>query len=162
MTVVTHARRRSRLSQLIDSPGGMSVGVALAQANDSLAGLRPRALQEVSRHIEELAAVPEPADPEDALRRLEQAYRAANGVIDAGHAFDMPDLCAVAIGLCDAVDRMAAAVEQDGAAIDWRVVQVHAQSLRLLFSLPAEAATERDQIRARLAEMVDRKLAQAG
>lgn len=162
MTVITHAWRKSRLSQIIDSAGGVSVGVALAKARENLAALRPRALEEVSRCIDEAAAVPAPVDTEDALRRLEQVYRAANGVIDAAHSFDLDDICGVALSLCDVVDRSAVALEAGGADIDWRVIQVHTQSLRLLNTLPGEAMAERAQIRARLAEMVARKFSQAG
>ena len=83
-------------------------------------------------------------------------------MIDAGHAFDMDDLCAVSLSLCDVVDRTAAALEAGGDDIDWRVIQVHTQSLRLLFTLPADARVERDQVRARLTEMVGRKFNQVG
>ena len=162
MTVITHARRKSRLSRMIDQAGGVSVGVALTRARENLATLRPRALEEVSRHIEELAAVPAPVDARDAGGRLEQVYRAANGVIDAGHPFDLDDLCAVSLSLCDVVDRVAAALEAGGHDIDWRVVRVHAQSMRLLLNLPADARVERDQIRAQLADMVTHKFAQGG
>ncbi|KQW83596.1 hypothetical protein [Brevundimonas sp. Root1279] len=162
MTVITHARRKSRLSQIIDSAGGVSVGAALAKARENLAALRPRAMEEISRCIDEAAAVPAPIDPEDAIRRLEQVYRAANGVIDAAHSFELEDICAVALSLCDVVDRSAVALEAGGVDIDWRVIAVHVQSLRLLNTLPAEATAERAQIRARLAELVVRKFAQAG
>lgn len=162
MTVITHARRKSRLSQMIDKAGGVSVGVALTRAKENLAALRPRAMQEVSRHIDELAAVPAPDDPQDALRRLEQVYRATNGIIDAGHSFDLDDICAVSLSLCDVVDRSAAALEAGGADLDWRVVQVHAQSLRLLLTLPETAKAERAAIRSHLAGMVAKKFAQAG
>ncbi|MGZ9099235.1 MAG: chemotaxis protein CheE [Brevundimonas sp.] len=162
MTVITHVRRKSRLSQMIDKAGGVSVGVALTRARENLAVLRPKALEEVSRHIDEMIAVPAPVDAADAIVRLEQVYRAANGVIDAAHAFDMTDICAVALSLCDVVDRVAAALEAGGHDIDWRVIRVHGQSLRLLFSLPETARAERDQIRAQLAEMITRKFAQVG
>ena len=162
MTVITHARRKSRLSRMIDQVGGVSVGVALTRARENLAALRSRALEEVSRRLETLAAVPAPVDARDAIGRLEQVYLAANGVIDAGHAFDMDDLCAVSPRLCDVVDRTAAALEAGGDDIDWRVIQVHTQSLRLLFTLPADARVERDQVRARLTEMVGRKFNQVG
>lgn len=160
MTVITHARRQSRLSKMIDKAGGVSVGVALTRARENLAVLRPKALEEVSRHIDELASVPAPVEAREAIERLERAYRAANGVIDAAHAFDLDDICAVAFSLCEVVDRVAAALEAGGKDIDWRVIQVHAQSLRLLMSLPETARVERDQVRAQLADMVARKLAQ--
>ena len=162
MTVITHARRKSRRSRMIDKAGGVSVGVALSRARENLNALRPRALEEVTRHIEELAAVPPPVDARDAIVRLEQIYRGTNGVIDAGHPFDLDDLCAVALSLCDVVDRVAAGLESGGHDIDWRVIRVHIQSMRLLLKLPREARVERDQIRAQLADMVTRKFAQDG
>lgn len=162
MTVITHARRKSRLSKMIDKAGGVSVGVALTRARENLAVLRPRALAEVSQHIAEMMAVPAPVDTADAIVRLEQVYRSANGVIDAAHAFDMADVCAVALSLCDVVDRIAAALEAGGHDIDWRVVRVHSQSLRLLLSLPEDAGVEREQVRAQLADMIARIFAQVG
>ena len=53
-------------------------------------------------------------------------------------------------------------LQAGGHDIDWRVIQVHGQSLRLLHSLPETARAERDQIRAHLADMVTRKFAQVG
>ena len=43
MTVITHVQRRSRLAEMVDRPGGVSVGVALAQAQANLGGLRDQA-----------------------------------------------------------------------------------------------------------------------
>lgn len=160
MTVITHARRKSRLSQMIDKAGGVSVGVALTRARENLAALRPRAIEEVNRRIEALAAVPAPVNPQDAIGRLGRIYREANGVIDAGHAFDLDDLCTVALSLCDVVDRVASALEAGGQDIDWRVIRVHIQSMRLLMTLPGDARGQRNQVRAQLADMVARKFAQ--
>ena len=53
MTVITHSRRKSRLSEMIDSAGGITVGVAVAQAHENIAELRARALNEVARRIAE-------------------------------------------------------------------------------------------------------------
>ena len=44
MTVITHARRKSRLATLIDAAGGITVGVALARARSNVAALRPKGL----------------------------------------------------------------------------------------------------------------------
>jgi hypothetical protein len=147
---------------MIDKAGGVSVGVALTRARENLAALRPKAIEEVNRHIDELAAVPAPVNARDAIGRLQQVYRGANGVIDAAHPFDMDDLCAVALSLCDVVDRVAAALEAGGKDIDWRVISVHIQSMRLLMNLPGDARIQRDQIRAQLADMVTRKFTQIG
>lgn len=158
MTVITHNRRKSRLAKLIDSAGGVSVGVALTRARENIAVLREQGLEEVARHIGDLVALEAPADPEATLRSLHQIYRSANHVIDAAAPFDLEEICAVAISLCDMVDRASA----EGGVFDWRIMAVHIQSLQLLNALPAEAAAERAQVTTHLAGMVARKFGQAG
>ena len=157
MTVITHARRKSRLATLVDAAGGITVGVALARARSNVAALRPKGLKEVTRHIEALVALQSPADPEAATRSLHQIYISANHLIDAAHPFELDEICAVARSLCDMVDRASA----EGGVFDWRILSVHIQSLRLLNTLPPEAAAERAQVTAHLSDMVARKFAQA-
>lgn len=157
MTVITHARRKSRLAAMIDSAGGIAVGAALTQARANIAALRPQALEAVTRHIDDLGAVAPPADPEAGIDALHQLYRSANHIIDAAAPFDLDEMCAVAISLCDVVDRVSGE-----AALDWRIIEVHIQTLRLLNTLPPEAAAERAEITSQLARMVARKLAQTG
>jgi len=156
MTVITHARRKSRLSKIIDTAGGVSVGKALAQAKANLEALRPRSLQEVSDRVAELERLAPPSTPEEGVERLAIAYRAANGVIDSAGPFDLDDVCKVALGLCDLIDAVTPT-----RPFDWRVMPVYAQSLRLLLLLPADASAERAQVRASLDHMVDVKLAQS-
>ena len=62
----------------------------------------------------------------------------------------------MAVSLCDMVDRAAA---ED--AFDWRILQVHIQSLQLLNTLPAEAVEQRAAVTAQLAAMVAKKFGQA-
>jgi hypothetical protein len=157
VTVITHARRKSRLAKLIESSGGSSVGTSLAQARANLDKLRPRGLEEVAARTSEMADIPTPETPGERRLAMEAAYRAANGVIDAAGPFDLLDLCGVAAGLCDLID--AASEERP---LDWRVVPVHAQSLRLLLALPADADAARAAVVTELRDLVDRKLSQAG
>jgi len=156
MRVITHARRKSRLSKIIDEAGGMSIGTALAQARSNLAALEPRSAAEVADRIADLAAVQPPAEGEDPMPALGVAYRAANGVIDGTGPFDMDDIRSVAIGLCDLID--AATPERP---FDWRVLPVYARSLQLLLSMPDDA-DGRQKVRESLTAMVDRKLTQTG
>lgn len=157
MTVITHARRKSRLAAMIDSPGGVSIGVALTRARANIAALRTRGLEEVTRHVEVLAAIQPPTDSEAALRTLQQVYRSANDVIDAAAPFDLEEICAVAISLCDMVDRAAGETR-----FDWRILEVHIQSLRLLNALPDDAVGERAEVTGHLSMMVERKFGQTG
>lgn len=155
MTVITHARRKSALSKMIDSSGGISVGVALTAARKNLEELRERGLVEVNRHITELSQLTPPSCPEDFAMRLDAVYRSACEVIDAAAPFDLDDICAVTKGLCDIVD-----TAQSRGAMDWRIIDVHVKTLRLLMVLPAEARAERAAVRAQLTDMVQRKVVQ--
>ena len=157
MTVITHARRKSRLAAMIDSAGGISVGVALTRARANIAELRPKSLEEIARHIEALGGIAQPADAEARNDALHQLYRTANHVIDAAAPFELGEICAVAISLCDVVDRVA-----NEAELDWRIIEVHIQALRLLNTLPPEATAERAEVTGQLARMVARKFAQTG
>ena len=157
MTVITHARRQSRLAKMIDSAGGVSIGVALSRARENLAALRGQALEEIARHIDDLTALEAPGTPAETEESLLRIYRSATGLIDAAGPFDLDQLCAVASSLCDMADR--AATDPD--AFDWRIITVHIQSLRLLNTLPAGATAERKQVVKHLAAMVARKFGQA-
>ncbi len=157
MTVITHSRRKSRLSKMIDSAGGIAVGVALTRARDNIASLRGKALKEVTRHVTELAALQQPTTPDEKAESLRRIYQSANHLIDAASPFGLGEICAVASSLCDMVDRATAADD-----FDWRILSVHIQSLQLLNTLPAEAVEERQAVSAQLAEMVAKKFGQAG
>lgn len=155
MTVITHPRRKSNLAKMIDAAGGISIGVALAQARANLESMRAQALAIVEAQISVLEALPAPTGSEDTASRLDEAYRAATALIDAAGPFELFDLCRATAGLCDLIG----AVNSDE-AFDWRIVTVHARSLRLLQALPAEATEERGRILQSLREVIERKLAQ--
>ncbi|MFN4091766.1 MAG: chemotaxis protein CheE [Brevundimonas sp.] len=153
MTVVIRTPRTSRLSKLIDSAGGASVALALARAKRNLAKLEPRSLEVVRGHVAEMLALTPPAGPEDAFPKLETAYRAAVGVLDAAGPFERDDLCAAAASLCDLIDAAGNAT-----GFDWRIIQVHARALELMLTLPADAADQRQKVLEGLAEVRNRKL----
>ena len=157
MTVITHSRRKSRLSKLIDSAGGITVGVAVAQARENIAELRARALNEVARHIAELAALQQPNTADERADILRRIYQSANNVIDAASPFGLDEICTVATSLCDMVDRAAGET-----TFDWRILSVHIQSLQLLNTLPAEAVEQREAVLAQLKTMVAKKFGQTG
>jgi hypothetical protein len=142
---------------MIDSAGGVSVGAALAQARANVEALRERALTVVEAQISALDAVPPPVGLDDTPARLNQVYCAATELIDAAGPFELFDLCQAAGGLCDLIGAV-----QPGEAFDWRIVVVHARSLRLLHNLPAEAVEERARILQSLGEVLERKRAQTG
>jgi hypothetical protein len=119
--------------------------------------MREQALQVIEASISALESIPAPTGPGDASTRREQAYREATSLIDAAGPFELFDLCRAASGLCDLIG-----VLDPEQPFDWRIVTVHARSLRLLQALPPEAAMERAHILESLNEVVQRKLAQTG
>lgn len=152
MTVITHNRRRSRLSTLIDQPGGVSAGAALAQAKANLAEMAERSRAVIEEQVAALAALRPAATQEEASRLLDQAYDHSSAVIDAAGPFELKDLCAAAANLCDLID----AAPEDR-PFDWRIVTVHAQALRLLLTLPADAVEARTQVLASLKDVLKAK-----
>lgn len=155
MTVITHNRRRSRLATLVDQPGGVSVGVALNQARANLAGLEARSRAIIQEQVTALAALPAPVGIDETA--LDQAYGHASAVIDAAGPFELNDLCAAAANLCDLID-----AAPEGRPFDWRVVTVHAQALRLLLTLPSEAADARAKVLDSLKDVLKAKVPGAG
>lgn len=151
MTVITHLQRKSRLSQMMDQPGGISVGVALAQAKANLDGLKDQALSVIAQNIDALLAPPA-ADLSEAVR-LDMAYAASSQIIDAASPFAMDDLCIAAKGLCDLLD-----AAPRGGGFDWRISTVHAQAMKLLLALPGDATEAREAIVDNLREVLRRKL----
>lgn len=151
MTVITHTQRKSRLSEMLDRPGGVSVGVALAQARANLDGLQDQARAIIGDNIAVLLAKPDPDLIEP--MRLDLAYSASSQIIDAASPFSMDDLCTAAKGLCDLLD---AAPRQGG--FDWRIATVHAQAMKLLLALPPEEQAARTAILTNLHEVLRKKL----
>ncbi len=140
-TVITHNRRRSRLSTLIDQPGGISTTTALRQAAENLASLEARSLALINEAIANLAAMAPPAGTEQNRAALDNAYRYSSCILDSAGPFGRDDLCAAATNLCDLLD-----VAPDDEPFDWRIVTVHAQAFRLLMSLPSDERAARDQV----------------
>jgi len=154
MVVVLRKERKSRLSAMIDQAGGISVGVALAQARANLDTLQAQAHAIVGARIAELTALtpPAPADP-SARQTLDRVYDLASAIIDAAGPFELIDLCAVAAGLCDLID-----AAPGDRPFDWRIVTVHAQSMQLIMSLSPEAVAERAQVLDSLQQVMAKKI----
>lgn len=153
MTIITHAQVRTKLSKVIDLPGGISVGVALSRARTNIESRRAQAEAVMEIEIAGLEGVAAPTTLGDQPFRLKEAYRAANGVIDAASPFELADLCQAASGLCDMIDSA-----RPDLMFDWRVVKVYARSLRLLQTLPLDQAGARNTVLDSLKSVADRKL----
>ncbi|MBN8528864.1 MAG: chemotaxis protein CheE [Caulobacterales bacterium] len=153
MSVVRTIPRKSRLSTLVDQAGGLSVGAAKRRAQANLDVMKPKALEIIGARVEALANLAEPVTPEDALPTRIDAYRLSSEIIDAAGMFEMRDLCAAAKGLCDILD----AVSPDD-RLDWRIVTVHAQSMRLLMTLADDAQAERAAVTDHLRKVLSHRL----
>lgn len=152
MTVVMWKQRVSRLSTIIDQPGGLSVGVAMAQARANLDSMQGESQAIVAERIARLAALRPPAGM-DPILQLNEAYEIGSAIIDAAGPFNRDDLCKAAAGLCDLID-----AAEPGKPFDWRIVTVHAQALQLILGLPEDADAARTEILANLHQMVAKKV----
>ncbi len=152
-TVITHNRRRSRLSSLIDQPGGISTGIALKQAAQNLASMEDQSLELVAQTIQKLAVLPAPDGTENLEAALNKAYALSAGIIDAAGPFAREDLCVAATNLCDLLDGSPA-----DQPFDWRIITVHAQSFRLLLALPKDDKATRQQVLDSLKDVLKSKL----
>lgn len=156
MSVITWVQRKSRLSTLIDQPGGVSVGSALTEARANLKTLEARSREVVAERIGELLALPVPTTADEGEERRTQAYKASAAVIDAAGPFELTDLCTAASGLCDLIDAAPA-----GKPFDWRIVTVHAQAMQLLMGMGPDQAEARTLVLDNLRLVLERKLGQA-
>jgi len=148
---VNWVMRRSRLSKLVNQPGGVTVGKALAEAAVHTEEFRAEAMTVVAAALDELdGVVGAPPSPDEVPAWLQRVYFLATRISDTAGPFGYEDLCAAAFSLCELADR-----QQRGRALDLPPLKVHAASLRLLLSgdQPPEA---RKAVLAGLSQVVER------
>lgn len=150
MSVVTWVRKKSRLASLINASGGVSVGVALRQAETNLAPMREQGMTVINDRLKEMTAIRHEDGPGDA--RVERVYRASSAILDAASPFEIPHVSKAAHNLCEIADN-----HRKGQPFDWRVVDVHVGAMTLLMSLPADATAARDQVLAGLYQVAEKK-----
>ena len=125
---VNWVMRRSRLSKLVNQPGGVTVGKALAEAAIQTEEFRAEAMAVVAAALDELdTVVAAPPAPAGRPAWLERIYVLATRVSDTAGPFGFEDLCAAALSLCELADR-----QQRAPALDLPPLKVHAAALRLL------------------------------
>jgi hypothetical protein len=97
--------QRSRLSQLVDDAGGITVGVALGEAEALTRTLREAALAAVLDGVAALealtAVVPAAAEADAWLGRV---YGLAYQLLELAGPFGLDDMCAAAHSLCALAD----------------------------------------------------------
>lgn len=148
---VTWVMRRSRLSKLVNQPGGVTVGKALADAAIQTEEFRAEAMAVVAAALDELDAVVASPPAADGLQAwLERIYFLATRISDTAGPFGYEDLCAAAFSLCELADR-----QRRGQGLDLPPLKVHAAALRLLVSGDQPPAA-RKAVLAGLSQVVDR------
>ena len=140
MSVVKWIRKKSRLSQLVDQPGGMTVRKAMEQAQENLSTIRDDCLTAVVEAVTSLEALVLKT-PTDEGAWLDEVYRLASCVLDSVGPFEMEDVSNAAFSLCDLADRLRSSGRNDQASI-----QVHVRALRLLLQLPKDAVDGRREV----------------
>jgi hypothetical protein len=148
---VNWVMRRSRLSKLVNQPGGVTVGKALAEAAVQTEAFRAEAMAVVAAALDELDSVVSAPPAAGGLQAwLERIYFLATRISDTAGPFGYEDLCAAAFSLCELADR-----QQRGPGLDLPPLKVHAAALRLLLSGDQPAAA-RKAVLAGLAQVVER------
>lgn len=143
--------KRSRLSKLIDAPGGTTVAAALKEAEVQTREMRVEAMVVVAAGLDSLEAVlAAPPVEADLQAWLDRIYVLATRVSDAAGPFGLADLCAAAFSLCELADR-----QKQARALDLPPLKVHMAALRLLVGegQPPEA---RQAVLAGLAQVVEK------
>lgn len=148
---VNWVMRRSRLSKLVNQPGGVTVSKALAEAARQTEEFRAEAMTVVAAALDELdAVVAAPPATGDLPAWLERVYFLATRISDTAGPFGYEDLCAAAFSLCELADR-----QRRGRALDLPPIRVHAGALRLLLAGDQPPAA-RKAVLAGLAQVVER------
>lgn len=150
MSVVKWIRKKSRLSQLINQPGGVTVRNALARAEENLAEMRDDCLTAIVEAVTSLEKMLEGKVTEPGPW-LDEVYRLASSVLDASGPFGLEDVAAAAFSLCELADRL-----QSAGRCEKPWVEVHVRALRLLLQLPPEAVEGRRELLAGLERVLSK------
>lgn len=151
MTAVTWIMRRSKLSRLVNQPGGISVAAALAEAAEQTKEFRAEAEAIIQATFDELDTVlAAPPAGQDSEAWLEKVYFLATRVSDTAGPFGFEDMCAASLSLCELADR-----QKRSWTLDLPPLKVHAAALRLLFSNDQPAGAGKAILQG-LAQVVDK------
>ncbi len=128
MSVVKWIMKKPRLASLIDQPGGMTVGKAMASVNQRLAGLQAEGLTVVEETVAALEALTK-THGADMDAWLDEIYRHAADVLKGVGPFGLDDMAKAAFSLSEITDRF-----RESGRCELASIQVHVQALRLLLS----------------------------
>jgi len=116
-----------RLSKLLRQPGGKTVAKAVRDAEENIAALAGRCLEDIDKVLVSVEALIAEIDPRGDAARFKRIYEAINGLIGLGSAAGLKDFDHAAYSLCDVLDRMLRS-----GRLDTAVVIVHVRAMHLL------------------------------
>jgi hypothetical protein len=151
MTVVTWIMKKSRLSRLVDSGGGVTVLGALRGAEERIGSMREEALAVVDETLARLESLTRAAPQGPAGPWLDEIYALSASLLDVAGPFGLEDMCAGAHSLCETADRQKAS-----GRVTLPPIQVHVAALRLLRQ-PDEPAASRRQVLEGLEKLLARE-----
>jgi hypothetical protein len=117
---------KSRLSELIQKPGGVTFEAAMAGSEAALATKAGPALEHVAAKVAELEQLAERRALD--AEAIEQAYGLASEIVNVTGCLKLPALFAVGYSLCEILDHFRAAPFSREAFF------VHVQALRLILA----------------------------
>jgi hypothetical protein len=153
MSAVMMIRRKSNLSKMIDTKGGVTVLAALRGAEKEIAPLREEGLAILDEALAALDA--SAATPPGQAGWLEGIYRAAADIIDVCPP-ELTGLYAAAYSLCELAD-----LQRRAGRCETPPVQVHINALRLLRQ-PGQPEAVTSQVLAGLESLLARETARGG
>ena len=117
---------KSRLSEIIQKPGGVTLDAAVAGSEAALATKAGPALKLMAARVGELEQLAE-ARALDA-EGIEQAYGVASEIVNVTGCLELPALFAVAYSLCEILDHFRTA------PFSHKAFLVHVRALRLILA----------------------------
>lgn len=135
MSTVVLRTVKSRLSEIIQKPGGVTFEAAMAGSEATLATKTGPALEIVAAKVAELERLGE--RPALDAEGIEQAYGLASEIVNVTGCLKLPALFAVAYSLCEILDHFRAA------PFNREAFFVHVQALRLIIAGGEGPAFER-------------------
>lgn len=126
MSTVVLRTVKSRLSEIIQKPGGVTFEAAMKGSDAVLATKAGPALELVAARIAELEQLAEGRALD--AERIEQAYGLASEIVNVTGCLKLPALFAVAYSLCEILDHFRTAPFSREAFL------VHLQALRLILA----------------------------
>jgi hypothetical protein len=140
----------NRLAKSMTAPGGLTASEALRRATKAVEEVRDPTLAHIDSNLREIYGIGEALKTaagydDDALRRI---YLCANQVVAMGGVFGLDDLGKAAYSLCELVSRF-----QSSEQMQWKLIEVHLDGLRLLRAPDQHPAEIRTQVLAGLRQV---------